>query len=69
MGGGAPVSIQSMCNTDTRDPAATLAQIKALAAAGCEIVRVAVPDRAAGEAIEAIKRDCPLPLVADIHFD
>ena len=69
MGGGAPVSIQSMCNTDTRDPAATLAQIKALAAAGCEIVRVAVPDRAAGEAIEAIKKDCPLPLVADIHFD
>ena len=69
VGGGAPVSIQSMCNTDTRDPAATLAQIKALAAAGCEIVRVAVPDRAAGEAIEAIKKDCPLPLVADIHFD
>ena len=69
VGGGAPVSIQSMCNTDTRDPAATLGQIKALAAAGCEIVRVAVPDRAAGEAIEAIKKDCPLPLVADIHFD
>ena len=69
VGGGAPVSIQSMCNTDTRDPAATLAQIKALAAAGCEIVRVAVPDRAAAEAIEAIKKDCPIPLVADIHFD
>ena len=69
VGGGAPVSIQSMCNTDTRDPAATLGQIRALAAAGCEIVRVAVPDRAAGEAIEAIKKDCPLPLVADIHFD
>jgi len=69
IGGGAPVTIQSMTNTDTRDAAATLAQIKALAAAGCEIVRVAVPDTAAAEAIEAIKKDCPLPLVADIHFD
>ena len=69
IGGGAPVSIQSMCNTDTRDAATTIAQIKALAAAGCEIVRVAVPDMAAAEAIEAIKKECPLPLVADIHFD
>ena len=69
IGGGAPVTIQSMCNTDTRDAAATTAQIKALAAAGCEIVRVAVPDMRAAEAIEAIKRDCPIPLVADIHFD
>ena len=69
IGGGAPVTIQSMCNTDTRDAAATLAQIKALAAAGCEIARVAVPDMRAAEAIEAIKRDCPIPLVADIHFD
>ncbi len=69
IGGGAPVTIQSMCNTDTRDAAATTAQIKALAAAGCEIVRVAVPDMRAAEAIEAIKKDCPIPLVADIHFD
>lgn len=69
IGGGAPVSIQSMCNTDTRDAASTIAQIKALAAAGCEIVRVAVPDMAAAEAIEAIKKECPIPLVADIHFD
>lgn len=69
IGGGAPVTIQSMCNTDTRNAEATLAQIKALAAAGCEIVRVAVPDMAAAEAIERIKKDCPLPLVADIHFD
>ena len=69
IGGGAPVSIQSMCNTDTRDAAATVAQIKALAAAGCEIVRVAEPDMAAAEAIEAIKKECPIPLVADIHFD
>ena len=69
IGGGAPVTIQSMCNTDTRDAAATVAQIKALAAAGCEIVRVAVPDMAAAEAIEAIKKECPIPLVADIHFD
>ncbi len=69
IGGGAPVTIQSMCNTDTRDAAATIAQIKALMAAGCEIVRVAVPDMAAAEAIEAIKKECPIPLVADIHFD
>ena len=69
IGGGAPVTIQSMCNTNTRDAAATIAQIKALAAAGCEIVRVAVPDMAAAEAISEIKKECPLPLVADIHFD
>ena len=69
IGGGAPVTIQSMCNTDTRDAVSTIAQIKALAAAGCEIVRVAVPDMAAAEAIEAIKKECPIPLVADIHFD
>ena len=69
IGGGAPVTIQSMCNTDTRDAAATLAQIRALAAAGCQIVRVAVPDMRAAEALETIRKDCPLPLVADIHFD
>ncbi len=69
VGGGAPVSVQSMTNTDTRDVPATLAQIRALAAAGCEIVRCAVPDRQAAEALTAIRRECPLPLVADIHFD
>ena len=69
VGGGAPVSVQSMTNTDTRDVAATLAQIRALAAAGCELVRCAVPDRQAAEALAAIRRDCPLALIADIHFD
>ena len=69
VGGGAPVSVQSMCNTDTRDVHATLAQIRALADAGCEIVRCAVPDRQAAEALRAICADSPLPLIADIHFD
>lgn len=69
IGGGAPVSIQSMTNTDTRDVEATLAQIRALAAAGCGIVRVAVPDLAAAKAIGALKAGSPVPLVADIHFD
>ena len=58
-----------MCNTDTRDAAATLAQIGALADAGCEIARVAVPDMAAAGALPDIKRQSPLPIVADIHFD
>ena len=69
VGGGAPVSIQSMTNTPTHDVEATLSQIRALAAAGCEIVRVAVPDERAARAIGALKADSPLPLVADIHFD
>jgi len=69
IGGGAPVSVQSMCNTDTRDVAATLGQIGRLLDAGCEIVRCAVPDMAAAEALGAIVRECPMPLVADIHFD
>ena len=69
VGGGAPVTIQSMTNTRTDDAAATLAQIRALAAAGCDIVRVAVPDMAAARAIEKLKEDSPLPIVADIHFD
>ena len=55
VGGGAPVSIQSMCNTKTDDVAATVAQIRQLEAAGCEIVRVAIPDQAAAEAIDKIK--------------
>jgi (E)-4-hydroxy-3-methylbut-2-enyl-diphosphate synthase len=69
VGGGAPVSVQSMTNTDTRDVAATLAQILRLHEAGCEIVRCAVPDRQAAEALAGIRRGCPLPLIADIHFD
>ena len=69
IGGGAPVSIQSMTNTRTDDVEATLAQIRALAAAGCDIVRVAVPDMAAAKAVGRIKENCPLPLVVDIHFD
>jgi (E)-4-hydroxy-3-methylbut-2-enyl-diphosphate synthase len=69
IGGGAPVSIQSMTNTPTHDVAATLIQIRALAAAGCQIVRLAVPDMKAAKALGAIKGESPLPLVADIHFD
>ena len=69
VGGGADVSVQSMCNTRTSDVEATCAQINALAAAGCDIVRLAVPDMAAAEAISAIKERVSVPLVADIHFD
>ena len=69
VGGGAPVSIQSMCNTKTHDVPATVDQIHRLEAAGCEIVRVAVPDMAAAKAIGAIKSQIHIPLVADIHFD
>ena len=69
VGGGAPISIQSMTNTRTDDVEATLAQIRALAAAGCDIVRVAVPDMAAARAVGKIKEECPIPLVVDIHFD
>jgi (E)-4-hydroxy-3-methylbut-2-enyl-diphosphate synthase len=69
VGGGAPVSVQSMCNTDTRDTAATLAQIRALADGGCEIIRCAVLDMGAAEALASIKAESPIPVVADIHFD
>ena len=69
VGGGAPVSVQSMCNTPTADADATLAQIRRLAAAGCDIIRVAVPDAAAAAAMERICAESPLPVVADIHFD
>ena len=69
IGGDNPVRIQSMCNTKTEDVAATVAQIRALTAAGCEIVRVAVPTEAAAEAIADIRRQTKIPLVADIHFD
>ena len=69
VGGGAPVSIQSMLNTRTTDVDGCLAQIRALAAAGCEIARLAVPDMEAAEAFGAVCAASPLPLVADIHFD
>ena len=69
VGGGAPVAIQSMCNTNTADVDATVEQITALEAAGCEIVRVAVPDMAAARAVGKIRSRIHLPLVADIHFD
>ena len=69
VGGGAPIAVQSMTNTDTRDAQATLAQMRALADAGCDIVRWAVPDRQAAEALREICANSPLPVVADIHFD
>ena len=69
IGGGNPIVIQSMCNTDTRNIEATICQIKALEKAGCEMVRVAVPDMNAAEAISSIKENVSIPVVADIHFD
>ncbi len=69
VGGDAPIAVQSMTNTRTDDVAATVSQIAALTAAGCEIIRVAVPDPAAAEAITAIKNQINIPLIADIHFD
>ncbi len=68
IGGGAPVVVQSMTNTDTRDPMATLMQIGRLAKAGCEVARLAVPDEKAAAALPDIVTASPLPLVADIHF-
>lgn len=69
IGGGSPVSVQSMCNTSTADAGASLAQIRALYEAGCDIVRLAVPDMAAAKAMERIAAESPIPVVADIHFD
>ncbi len=69
VGGGAPVSVQSMTNTDTRDVEATLAQIRALAQAGADIVRVSVYDMDCAKAVHALVDGSPVPLVADIHFD
>lgn len=69
VGGGAPVSVQSMTNTDTRDVEATLAQIRALAQAGADIVRVSVYDMDCAKAVRALVDGSPVPLVADIHFD
>jgi (E)-4-hydroxy-3-methylbut-2-enyl-diphosphate synthase len=68
IGGSASVSVQSMTTTDTRDARATLAQIRRLAKAGCEIIRVAVPDEAAAASLPAIVKHSPIPVIADIHF-
>ncbi|MBR7143455.1 MAG: flavodoxin-dependent (E)-4-hydroxy-3-methylbut-2-enyl-diphosphate synthase [Lentisphaeria bacterium] len=69
VGGDAAVSIQSMCNTPTIDTVATLQQINQLADAGCQIIRLAVPDMAAAEAFKVITASSPIPVIADIHFD
>lgn len=69
IGGDAPISVQSMCNTDTRDVKSTVAQILELQDAGCELVRVAVLDSDAASAIAEIKRQITIPIIADIHFD
>ena len=69
VGGGAPISVQSMTKTDTRDPVSTVDQINQLAADGCEIIRAAVPDLEAAAALPAILKGISIPLVADIHFD
>ena len=69
IGGGAPVSIQSMCNTRTADVDASIAQIRRLEEAGCEIIRLTVPDMESAEAFGQIKRKAHIPVVADIHFD
>ena len=69
VGGTAPIAVQSMTNTKTSDPVATLEQIKRLAEAGCDIVRCAVPDMAAAEGLKTIVAESPIPVIADIHFD
>ncbi len=69
VGGANPVTVQSMCNTKTQDVEGTLHQISAMAAAGCDIVRLAVPNMEAARAISSIRERSPLPIVADIHFD
>src|SRR4030042_3564804 len=68
-GGGAPGVVQSMTNTDTRQVEPTLAQVRRLAAAGCEVVRLAVPEMKAARAFGEIKAASPVPLIADIHFN
>jgi (E)-4-hydroxy-3-methylbut-2-enyl-diphosphate synthase len=69
VGGGSPISVQSMTKTDTRDVNATVRQIRALAGAGCEIIRIAVPDVQAAKALGRIKQSVSIPVIADIHFD
>jgi (E)-4-hydroxy-3-methylbut-2-enyl-diphosphate synthase len=69
VGGDAPIAVQSMCSTDTKDVDATMKQVRALEEAGCEILRIAVPTKEAGEGFGQIRQQTTLPLVADIHFD
>lgn len=69
IGGGAPVSVQSMCNTKTWNVDSTVEQIKAMRAAGCDVVRVAIPDMRSAQAVDKIREQTDMPLVADIHFD
>lgn len=69
IGGNAPISVQSMLTNDTRDIEDSVYQIKRLADAGCEIIRLAVPDKEAAEALKTIVKRSPIPVVADIHFD
>lgn len=69
IGSGAPVSVQSMCNTKTWDVDSTVEQIKAMRAAGCDVVRVAIPDMRSAQAVDKIREQTDMPLVADIHFD
>lgn len=69
VGGGSPVTVQSMTKTDTRNIAATVSQIKSLEAEGCDIIRLAVPDAEAAEALGEIKKSVAIPVIADIHFD
>ncbi|HEY7943526.1 MAG TPA: flavodoxin-dependent (E)-4-hydroxy-3-methylbut-2-enyl-diphosphate synthase, partial [Casimicrobiaceae bacterium] len=69
IGGDAPVAVQSMCSTDTADVKATVEQLHRLKDAGCDVVRIAVPDKEAAAALPEIVRQKPLPIIADIHFD
>ncbi|MCK4261738.1 flavodoxin-dependent (E)-4-hydroxy-3-methylbut-2-enyl-diphosphate synthase, partial [bacterium] len=69
VGGNAPISVQSMTKTDTRDVKATVRQIRSLEKVGCEIIRVAVPDREAAGCLRKIESQINIPLIADIHFD
>lgn len=69
VGGGSPISVQSMTKTDTRDVKATVQQIRALGKAGCEIIRIAVPDQEAARALGDIRKSVSIPVIADIHFD
>lgn len=69
IGGGAPVSVQTMCNVDPHDAAALIAQVKSCAERGCELIRLTVPDIEAAKVLGEVKKSSPIPLVADIHFD
>src|SRR5512135_578775 len=69
VGGGSPISVQSMTKTDTRDVKATVKQVKSLEKAGCEIIRIAVPDLEAAKALGSIRKAVTIPVIADIHFD